>query len=131
MKRTQLEIYKNKYSGKHFIYIEDTPEGEFLLVTPAVEIKPLEPKLFEEYEEKIVNDLLSRQLINKRQFERYNKFIEQDSLAIWTREIEAEEDICEAVKTAQKEMSARQWDYIVEYLAMVIKKHTGDERDEN
>ena len=37
-----MEIWKNKKSGKGFIYIEDTGEDEALLVTPEGEIKGTE-----------------------------------------------------------------------------------------
>ena len=50
------------------------------------------------------------------------KFIKKDSLKICERELQTEEDIYEALKTAQKKMSGKQWAYVVKHLAMKIKK---------
>jgi hypothetical protein len=42
------EIWRNRASGKHFIYLGDTGKDEGLFVTPMGEIKSLEKNLFEE-----------------------------------------------------------------------------------
>jgi len=43
-----MEIWRNKLSGKFFIYLGDTGQAEGLFVTPLGEIKSLEKGLFEE-----------------------------------------------------------------------------------
>ncbi len=43
-----MKIWRNKLSGKFFIYLGDTGHGEGLFVTPRGEIKSLEKGLFEE-----------------------------------------------------------------------------------
>ena len=61
----------------YFIYIEERPDENFLLVTPLADIKALEPSLFDPPSEKDVDELLSCGLINKEQIARYKEFIEK------------------------------------------------------
>ena len=75
-----MEFCRNKRSGMYFIYIEDRPDEKLLLVTPLTYIKALDPWLFDSPSEKDVDELLSRELLNKEQIRRYKEFIEKDSL---------------------------------------------------
>ena len=71
-----MEFCRNKSSGMYFIYIEERPDENFLLVTPLAEIKVLEPLYFDPPSEKDVDELLSCGLLNKEQIRRYKDFIE-------------------------------------------------------
>ena len=100
----------------YFIYIEERPDENFLLVTPLAEIKVLEPLYFDPPSEKDVDELLSCGLLNKEQIRRYKDFIEQESINILKQEMGNEEDLLEALKRAQQQMANSQWDYIIECL---------------
>lgn len=68
-----MEIYKNKKSGKYFIYIADSGNNEALFVTPLNEIKSLKLSLFNEPEED-ADCLLSHALIPEAQVERFREY---------------------------------------------------------
>ena len=67
-------VYKNRSSGKHFIYIQKTGNDEALLVTPQSEIKSLKLRLFEALEEKDEDYLLSNGMITENQLERWTQY---------------------------------------------------------
>jgi hypothetical protein len=67
---------RNKSSGKYFIYIEDTPNGEFRLITPHAEIKSLNPTLFDQPSWANIDDLLPHGLINEQQLKRYQDLVD-------------------------------------------------------
>jgi hypothetical protein len=73
-----MEIYKNKSSGKYFIYIEDTDTDDgALFVSPGCKVIPLQLNLFfDEPEEGGEDDFLSDGLITKTQLERYRQYNE-------------------------------------------------------
>ena len=121
-----MEFCINKYSGKYFIYIEDTHDGKVLLVTPIAEIKALNPRLFDEPTEENTDDLMMHGFINERQIKRYSEFIEKDSFSIYRQEIESAEEPVEGFISAKQRMSSRQWDYVMERLTEVLaSNHSG------
>ncbi|MCK4984617.1 MAG: hypothetical protein KAS40_03805 [Desulfobacterales bacterium] len=71
-------IYKNKASGKYFIHIEDLEDNKALFVLPddkdgKVLIKDIKLDLFhDEPEEDDDEVLLKRQLVSKKQLEKYS-----------------------------------------------------------
>jgi hypothetical protein len=69
-----MEIYKNKSSGKNFIYLVDTGSNEALFVTPQNETKPLKTSLFNKPENEDADYLLSHGLITKAQAERFREY---------------------------------------------------------
>lgn len=73
-----MEIYKNKSSGKFFIYIEDTDTDDgALFVSPGCKVLHLQLNLFyDEPEEGDEDDFLSDGLISKTQLERYRQYNE-------------------------------------------------------
>lgn len=68
-------IYRNKASHQHFVFVEDANNGNALFVTPEGKIKTLDASLFEELEEKNEDYLLSHNLINQLQVDKYHEFI--------------------------------------------------------
>jgi hypothetical protein len=132
-----MEFCKNRRTGKYFVHIEDRPDGKVLLVTPLAEIKALDSSLFDELEEQNPDGPLSRGLVNKQQLRRYHKFIEEDSFAILSREMEglkeflealkagemeAWDEFVQAVKAARQKMSLRQWDYVIEKISKAMQE---------
>ena len=70
-----MEIYKNKVSGKYFIYIQESGEEKALFITPKGKVKPLELKLFSYYSGRRDEDeLLNKELITKKQVERFEQY---------------------------------------------------------
>jgi|GEM_PF-1821417 len=67
-------VYKNRSSGKHFIYIQKTGNDEALLVTPQSEIKSLKLRLFEALEEKDEDYLFSNGIITENQLKRLKQY---------------------------------------------------------
>jgi hypothetical protein len=68
-----MEIWKNKRTGKGFIYIEDTGQDEALFVTPLGEIKSLQKSLFKELtteDESTVSELQKQRC---REYEKQRK----------------------------------------------------------
>jgi len=124
-----MEFCRNKKSGMYFIYIEDRPGEELLLVTPLADIKTLELLYFDSPDEKDVDELLSCGLLNKEQIRRYKEFIEKDSIKIYLQEIKNEEDLFEAMKRAKEKMCNRQWDYVMEYLKDILESFPPDSRE--
>lgn len=77
-----MRVYKNKHSGKFFIFIEDLNDRKVLLVTPRNEIKVLERSLFAEGVEIVRNVLHSSQLVTTKQviaYEAYHRDRKRDS----------------------------------------------------
>jgi len=66
-----MEIYRNKSSGKFFIYIQDTDTKRIELVTPDGKIKILEKRFFDNHVEREENYLLKQGLITELQINRY------------------------------------------------------------
>jgi len=65
-----MELVKNKASGKYFVVLEETGDGEFLVVTPEGKIKRLERYLFESLHvadpvEALVNHNLTKPQLNR------------------------------------------------------------------
>ena len=71
----EMDIYKNKASGKYFIHVEDTEKGKAIFITPQGEIKTLELSLFEILESMDEDCFLKRGLISQIQVERYHKYV--------------------------------------------------------
>ncbi len=73
-----MEIFKNKSSGKYFIYIDDTDTDDgALFVSPGCKIIPLQFDLFfDEPEEGDEDEFISDDLITTAQSERYRQYNE-------------------------------------------------------
>lgn len=69
-----MRVYKNKHSGKFFIFIEDLNDRKVLLVTPRNEIKALEQSLFAEGVEIVRNVLHSSRLVTTKQVIAYEAY---------------------------------------------------------
>lgn len=71
-----MEIYKNKSTGKHFIYLDDTDtDDSALFITPGCKVIPLKFDLFfDEPKEGEEGDLVSDGLITKEQLDRYKQY---------------------------------------------------------
>lgn len=77
-------IYKNKVSGKHFIFLDDSGNNEGLFVTPPIHddkiiIHSLSYDLF--FENPIdleENDDRIKEMLNNKQIERFRVFKEKD-----------------------------------------------------
>jgi hypothetical protein len=74
-----MEIWRNKVSGKLFVFLEDTGQKEGLFVTPVGEIKSLEKSLFEE----IITE--EQTGITEPQEKRYKEYIEKRKVYIASR----------------------------------------------
>ena len=74
-----MEIWRNKVSGKFFIYLGDTGQQESLFVTPRGEIKSLEKNLFEEM---TTEDQIT---ITEPQKKRHREYIEKRKVYIASR----------------------------------------------
>jgi hypothetical protein len=72
-------IWRNKVSGKYFIFLGDTGQDEGLFVTPLGEIKSLEKSLFEE----VVDE--DEATITKPQEQRFHEYIEKRRVYIASR----------------------------------------------
>lgn len=70
-----MKIYKNKTSGKYFIYIENTGNDEALLITSEGKIKSLKLRLFDEPQEEDEDYFLSQGLIMEVQIKRYRQYM--------------------------------------------------------
>jgi hypothetical protein len=68
-----IEVYRNKASGKCFIFIQHTGSGKAELIDFEGKIRSLKLNLFDPPEEKDKNDLLRRGLISGDQIEKYHK----------------------------------------------------------
>ena len=77
-----MEIWRNKLSGKFFIYLGDTGHQEGLFVTPLGEIKSLEKDLFEEV---IAEDEAA---ITEPQERRYQEYVDKRRVYIASRVVD-------------------------------------------
>lgn len=77
-----VEIWRNKLSGKFFIYLGDTGRDEGLFVTPRGEIKSLEKGLFEEV---ITEDEVT---ITEPQERRYHEYVDKRRVYIASRVVD-------------------------------------------
>lgn len=69
-----MDIFRNKASGKYFIFLENMERGTALLITPKGEVKTLERHLFILEDSKDQWDLLSAGLITEIQVKRYVEY---------------------------------------------------------
>lgn len=70
-------VYKNKSSGKYFIYIEDLKDNKVRLINPDGGKIDLSIDLFEEPKDETIDYLLSYKLITEMQLEKYNQFVSE------------------------------------------------------
>ena len=77
-----MEIWRNKLSGKFFIYLGDTGHKEGLFVTPLGEIKSLEKGLFEEV---IAEDEAA---ITETQERRYREYLDKRRVYVASRVVD-------------------------------------------
>ena len=68
-----ITIVRNKSSGKYFIYLESYGDNNDTVINPIGKIIPFDADLFEEPEEKALEDLISESLINDEQIKEYKK----------------------------------------------------------
>ncbi|MBA4391751.1 MAG: hypothetical protein C0399_12565 [Syntrophus sp. (in: bacteria)] len=66
-------ICKNKHSGKHFIFVDDSTNGEVFLINPEGVTISLKPDLFDEPKDESVDYLLSYKLITETQLRKYRE----------------------------------------------------------
>lgn len=68
-----ISVALNKSSGKYFIYLESYGDSNDEMINPIGKIIPFDTDLFEEPEEKALEDLISESLINDEQIKEYKK----------------------------------------------------------
>jgi hypothetical protein len=68
-----MVVYKNKHSGRYFIYIMSGDDDKVALVTPLSDVKYLHLGLFDGPEEGDEKDYLARGLITARQAQIYHQ----------------------------------------------------------
>jgi hypothetical protein len=73
--RESIIVCKNRSSGKYFIYLESLKDHNHRLINPDGSQLDLSADLFEEPKAESVDYLLSFNLINEAQIERYNKYV--------------------------------------------------------
>ncbi len=74
-----MDVCRNKISNRYFIFIEDTGNGEMLLITPEAQVKSLKRDLFEELEDQEQSYLLQNKLISEAQVQRLQEYQESRS----------------------------------------------------
>jgi len=70
-----LTLYRNRSSGKYFVFLEEEDAGKILLVTPTGQIKALERNLFESALEEKEKQAVSRGLISAEQAKCYREYV--------------------------------------------------------
>jgi len=73
-KLKNMDIYKNKASGKFFIHVEDVDHGRAFFITPIGALKTLDLNLFDYQESMDEAHCLRRELITQLQVERYRQY---------------------------------------------------------
>ncbi len=68
-----ITIARNKSSGKYFIYLESYGDNNDTVINPIGKIIPFDTDLFEEPEEKALEDLMSESLVSDEQIKKYKK----------------------------------------------------------
>ena len=71
-----LTLYRNRASGKHFVFLEKEDSGKLLLAIPTGQIKALDRHLFESAVEVEEEEAVSRGLILEEQAKRYHEYVE-------------------------------------------------------
>lgn len=74
-----MEVYKNRDSGKYFIFLQDCGHGAVLLVTPEAKVKPLRATLFDEVEDFSEEYLREKSFVNEDQISNYKKYLQNRS----------------------------------------------------
>jgi hypothetical protein len=69
-----MEVCKNKDSGKYFLYLQDCGPGGILLVTPEAQVKPLRVNLFDEVEDFSEEYLIENALVSPDQVRKFNEY---------------------------------------------------------
>jgi hypothetical protein len=69
-------IFRNKVSGKCFVYVEDNEDSKALFILPQGEAKSLKLDLFERPEEGEGENFLARGLITSKQNKRYRELLD-------------------------------------------------------
>jgi hypothetical protein len=70
-----MEIYKNKMTGKVFIYLDEDEDGRALMITPQGDVKALEYHLFTgPLEIEAVKILVKQGQITHKQYDIYNRY---------------------------------------------------------
>jgi len=68
-----ITVARNKFSGKYFIYIENSGEGNDIVINPTGKQIPFESELYDELEDIEIEKLISNELINDNQLNEYKK----------------------------------------------------------
>jgi len=71
-----MRVFRNKASGKHFVYVEDHGNGKALFILPQGEAKSLKLGLFEQPKEGEREDFLAHGLITDEQDRRYQQVLD-------------------------------------------------------
>lgn len=116
-----MEIWKNKKSGKGFIYIEDTVREEALFVTPEGEIKSLEKNLFER-EVTEDEETITEQQKQKHQQYMADRRADAAKMMERARESMSHDEIVELLKRKQRELPAQEWSELQEKLIKALNK---------
>ena len=66
-----MKLFKNKATGRHFIYVDNYGENHVVLVTPRNNVIPLERSKFEESEEDDTRYFLSHGFVTEMQTKTY------------------------------------------------------------
>lgn len=74
-----VEVCQNQSSGKYFIVIDEISEDIAMLIIPDGSIKNLEIKLFNNSENRSINELFEKNLITDEQIKTYFNYIDIDA----------------------------------------------------
>jgi len=74
-RRDMLTLYRNRSSGKYFVFLEEEDAGKMLLIIPTGQIKALDQNLFESALEEEEKQALRRNLILAEQVKCYHEYV--------------------------------------------------------
>lgn len=73
------KVCQNHNSGNYFIMIGEITDDKATMINPNGEIKSLELKLFNNFAQVSINELIDKNLVNNKQITRYFNYIETDA----------------------------------------------------
>jgi hypothetical protein len=74
-----VKVCQNQNSGDHFIMIGENTDDKATMINPNGEIKTLELKLFNNFAQVTINELIDKNLVNNKQITCYFNYIENDA----------------------------------------------------
>lgn len=115
-----MELFRNKSSGKYFIYVDFEGKDKIVLVNPNNDIMSLKRSLFNESVEVDVHDFISRGLVSERQVKTYVNELSRR---------ESEKEITKRLATSHviEKMTHKQKD---KWIKTKLKKIPGSKRQE-